>query len=162
MRYLSILLLPVLCIMLNSCCKKRVLCDKQTLNIRFTGFDRSIIRNISLKRYTKDDPERKKAIDSGTYIITTSVTVQPGKADTVALSSYTLSTGTAFSVQYGYDYVLTITSFNRSFLLKDIIDGDNRYQKVACKDNNTKCENSIKSYSIDGFWVESGTLYIRK
>ena len=138
------------------------MCDKQTLNIMFTGFDRSIIRNISLKRYMKDAPEHTKAIDSGTYIITTTVNVLPGRADTVAFSSYTLSTGTAFSVQYGYDYVLTITSFNRSFLIKDFYDGDNRYQKVPCKDNDTKCVNGIKSYSVDGFWVESDKMYIRK
>jgi hypothetical protein len=110
----------------------------------------------------KDDAVRTKALDSGIYIITTSVNVLPGKADTVAFSSYTLTTGTPVSVQYGYDYVLTITSFNRSFLLKDINEGDNRYQKVPCKDNNTKCVNKITSHSEDGFWVDSDTWYIRK
>lgn len=110
----------------------------------------------------KDDNVRTRALDSGTYIVTTSVNVQPGKADTVALSNYTLSTGTPVSVQYGYDYVLTITSFNRSFLLKDINENDGHYQKVPCKDNDTKCVTNIKSYSVDGLWVESGTLYIRR
>ena len=138
------------------------MCDKQPLNILFTGFDRSYIRNISLKRYMKDDPIRTKAIDSGTYIITTTVNVQPGKADTVAFSNYTLSTGAAFSVQYGYDYVLTITSVNHSYLIQNIYEGDNRYQKVKCSDNNTKCVNKIKTYSIDGFWIDSDVMYIRK
>lgn len=162
MRYLFLAALCMSVAGLSSCCKKRVSCERESLNIAFTGFDRSIVRNITLKRYVKGDTERKKALDSATYINSSNVTVVAGKPDTVWLSSYNLSTGTAFGIQYGNDYVLTITSFNRSFLIADIYEGDNRYQKVPCKDNDTKCANTIKSYSVDGFWVESNKLYIRR
>ncbi len=161
MRYTSILLLFAVTFSLGSCCKKRVVCDKETLNIVFTGFDRSAIRNIMLKRYTKGDSVRKKAIDSATYINNTPVQVS-NKPDTLAFSTYTMTTGTAFSVQYGYDYQLTITSMNKNFLITDIYEKDDRYQKVPCKDHDTKCVNGIKSYAIDYKWTESNTLYIRK
>jgi hypothetical protein len=161
LRYLSLALLLISAVLLNSCCKKRVACDKETLKIIFTGFDRSIIRNISLKRYSKGDASRAKALDSGIYVNNTPVTVT-NKPDTLAFSTYSLYSGAAFSVQYGFDYILTITSFNRNFAVTDINEKDDRYQKVPCKDNNTKCSNGIKSYAIDGFWVESNTWYIRK
>lgn len=146
---------------LSSCCKKRTFCTTEKLNIAFAGFDRSVIRTVILKRYAKGDDKRVKALDSAILINKNVVTSIPGKPDTSWLSNYSVSSGNYTEVQYGYDWVVYLSSNNKSYLVSEIYEGDNRYEKVPCGKNDTKCTNNIKSYAIDGFWVEGNTLYIK-
>ncbi len=146
---------------ISSCCKKRVVCDGESLNIAFTGFDRSTIRTVILKRYVRGDKERKKALDSTQLVNNRPVTVT-GKPDTSWLSDYTITSAGPTSVRYGNDWVLQLTSSGQTFLIADIFEGDNRYTTAPCRDGDTKCTNNLRSYSIDGFWVESNKLYIKR
>ncbi len=150
--------------MTSSCCKKRRICDGETLRIAFTGYDRSEVRNVLLKRYLRGDKIRTKALDSIQLVNNKPISTVTNKPDTSWLSDYTataVGNGTN-AVRYGYDWVLIITSTNTGYKIADIYEGDNRYTTVPCRDGDTKCTNSIKSYSINDFWVESNTLYIPK
>lgn len=149
---------------ISACCKKRAYCSHEALNIAFTGFDRSQVRTLVLKRYSIGDKERRKAIDSAQYVNNSTITTQPGKPDTSRFSSYTITTGAPLNgVVYGFDYTIYFASMNKTYSITDIKEGDNRYQIVPCKDNDTKCANSINNYAIDGFWVAgTNTLYIKK
>lgn len=161
-RVFNALLFLATILVISSCCKKRTFCSNEKLKIAFVGFDRSAIRTVILKRYTAGDKERKKALDSSQLVNNTTLTIVPGKPDTSWLSSYTMTSGTTDGVVYGNDWVLYLPGLNRTFALTDIYQGDNRFVKVPCKDNETKCSNAVKSYSIEGFWVESSTVYIKK
>lgn len=149
-------------ISLSSCCKKRTFCSNENLKIAFVGFDRSNIRTVILKRYMVGDKVKNKAIDSAQLVNNSAVVIVAGKPDTVLLSNYSITSGSLHGVSYGNDWVLYLPAINRTLNITDIYDGDNRFVKVPCKDNETKCSNSIKSYAIEGFWVESSSLYIRK
>ncbi len=144
----------------SACCKKRTYCDGERLNIIFTGFDHEAVRSVVLKRYSRGEKEFTKALDSS--VLVNSAAAITGKPDTSKLNTYKVNTGKLDGVRFGSDWKLVITSLDKEFYISDIYEGDNRYTKVQCKDNNTKCTNGIKSYVIGGLWVEDNTLYIRK
>lgn len=161
-RLINALLIAATVLVLPSCCKKRTFCSNEQLKVAFTGFDRSSIRTVILKRYTTGDKEKIKALDSAQLVNNTPVSPVVGKPDTSWLSNYTLTSGSLQGISYGNDWVVFLPAINRTFRFTDIYEADNRYVKVKCGDNDTKCVNSIKSYAIEGFWVESNTAYIKK
>ena len=161
-RLFNALLIAVSILALPSCCKKRTFCSNEQLKIAFTGYDRSSIRTVMLKRYMMGDKVMNKALDSAQLVNNTPLSTIAGKPDTSWLSNYTITSGTLQGVTYGNDWVLYLPAINRTIRFTDIYEGDNRYTKVPCKDNDTKCVNNIKSYAIEGFWLESGTAYIKK
>ncbi|OSZ79598.1 hypothetical protein CAP35_15515 [Chitinophagaceae bacterium IBVUCB1] len=160
-RLTAIIVLTVLIAGLQACCKKRVVCSDEALQVVFTGFDRSTIRTIVLKRYMRGDKVRSKAIDSVQLVNNKPLTVS-AKPDTSFLSDYTITTAGPTGIRYGNDWALQFTSNGQTYIIADIFNGDNRDTKVPCRDGDTKCTNNIKSYSIDGFWVESNRLFVRK
>lgn len=161
-RVLNIVVIVAFAAILPSCCKKRTFCSNEQLKVAFTGYDRSSIRTVILKRYMPGDKVMNKALDSAQLVNNTVQTTVPGKPDTSWLSSYTLTSGSLQGITYGNDWVLYLPAISRTIRFTDIYEGDNRFEKVPCKDNDTKCTNNIKSYAIEGFWVESNTAYIRK
>ncbi len=160
-RIINALLIVAAVLVLPSCCKKRTFCSNEQLKIAFTGFDRSSIRTVILKRYTPGDKEKIKALDSAQLVNNTPVTVG-SKPDTSWLGNYTITSGSLQGISYGNDWVVFLPAINRTIRFTDIYEGDNRYTKVKCGDNDTKCVNNIKSYAIEGFWVESNIAYIKK
>jgi len=161
-RVFNTLLIAATVVMLPSCCKKRTFCSNEQIKIAFTGYDRSSIRTVILKRYDVGDKVMNKAIDSAQLVNNTPVNVVAGKPDTSWLSSYTITSGSLQGVSYGNDWVIYLPAISKTIRFTDIYTGDNRFVKVKCGDNDTKCVNNIKSYAIEGFWVESNTAYIKK
>jgi len=161
-RVFNTLLIAAATMALPSCCKKRTFCGNEPIKVAFTGFDRSSIRTVILKRYMVGDKVKNKALDSAQLVNNTPVSTIPGKPDTSWLSNYTITSGGLLNIGYGNDWVVYLPGINRTIRFTDIYVGDNRFQKVPCRDNDTKCYNNIKSYAIEGLWVESNTAYIRK
>lgn len=161
-RVLNIVLIAAFAAILPSCCKKRTFCNNEQLKVAFTGYDRSSVRTVILKRYMTGDKVMNKALDSAQLVNNTALTTVFGKPDTSWLSSYTLTSGSLQGITYGNDWIIYLPAINRTIRFTDIVEGDKRFEKVPCKDNDTKCTNSIKSYAIEGFWVESNTAYIKK
>lgn len=161
-RVFNTLLIAAVTIAFPSCCKKRAFCSNEQIKIAFTGYDRSSIRTVMLKRYSVGDKVMNKAIDSAQLVNNTPASTIAGKPDTSWLSSYTLTSGGLQGIGYGNDWVVYLPAINKSIRFTDIYVGDNRFVKVPCKDNETRCSNNIKSYAVEGFWVESNTAYIKK
>lgn len=161
-RGLNILLMAASAAMFSSCCKKRTFCNNEQLKVAFTGFDRSSIRTVILKRYMMGDKVMNKALDSSQLVNNSPLNTLPGRPDTSWLSSYTLTSGSVQGITFGNDWVIYLPAVNRTIRFTDIYEGDNRFVKVPCKDDETRCTNNIKSYAIEGFWVESNTVYVTK
>ncbi len=161
-RVFNTVLIVAAVMALPSCCKKRTFCDNEQIKIAFTGYDRSSIRTVILKRYAVGDKVMNKAIDSAQLVNNTPVNTGAGRPDTSWLSSYTQTSGSLQGISYGNDWVLYLPAINKTIRFTDIYVGDNRFVKVKCGDNETRCANNIKSYAIEGFWVESNTAYIKR
>lgn len=144
----------------SACCKKRTYCNGEKLNIIFTGFDHEAVRTVVLKRYLIGDEARTKALDSSVLINT--ALVVPGKPDTSRLKDYKTNTGKLDGVYFGNDWIMTIPGIDRTYHIHGILEGDNRFTKVKCSDNETKCANTIKTFVVGGLWVESNTMYVQK
>lgn len=161
MSRINLILLVVLLTGLSACCKKKLYCNPDKLQIMIAGYNRLDVRNIMVKKYKIGD--FKKALDSTTFVYTGSAPVVFNKKDTLDFKDYTTTSTTINGVYQGYDWDIYMAGANReNYRVTFIVDSEHRSEMVKCGDDDTKCLNAVGHFVVNGEWRNGNTLWIEK
>jgi hypothetical protein len=156
---LLIALLSLVC--LAGCCKKKQYCGHEKLDLTITGFYRSEVRTVWLKRYywRRFDV---KAIDSSLFSYSGNAPLPIGtKKDTISFSDYTRMSGQLTGIYHGNDWVLYFPSINRSITVTEITDEGKGSEMVKCGEKDG-CVNKTAGFYIGGDYWNGNHGYVQK
>jgi hypothetical protein len=158
--FTAIIILPLL-LVAAGCCKKKLYCDNNKMNIVISGYSRSESRSLSIKRYKTG--EYTKALDSGTLVYNKTLpALKAGEKDTLFLTDYISSAYAFTGIKPGNDWLIYLPALRESYLITTILDNEHRSELISCGDNSTRCLADVAHFSVNNQWMDGSTLWLIK
>ena len=151
MTYLNkfIISVIVLCTLLSSC-TMRVPCDNGNIKLGFVAFSDTATNSVIIRQFKKASGF-KILVD--TVLITKAIGAYNKSNDTLQVEySFNKKLGYTSS-NYGltseYDYEIYLPAIGKIYQISDI-EEEYKMQKKGFTSDNSKCDNYIKAYSVNG------------